>query len=233
MKKLLDHWTVLAHRLDSREPRERVLILLLSLALVWGLFDVFWLSDNEKRLQLIRATNTTQAAQVTDLTQRVQTYQGILRTKSDQALQVKRDQLLSELAGHQQQLSTQARQMVSPAFVLELLPKMLPKTSSLELLSLKNLKPEPLGGAQNAGPVNVAPVGEPVLWRHRVEVRMRGRYTDIVDYLVQLERLQSSLGWHQVLLTTDTSAGTAPAPYAISATLVISSLSMEAQWLEF
>jgi MSHA biogenesis protein MshJ len=233
MKQLLDYWVVFANRLDGRAPRERVLIMLLSLALVWGLFDALWLGEHEKRLQAIRAINAAQAGQVTDLTQRIQTYQNILRTKSDHALQMRKEQLQSDVASHQLRLSAQARQMVSPAVVLPLLSKILPKSSALELTSLRNLKPEPLGSIAGTSSANAPETTTPVLWRHKVEVRMRGSYPDIVNYLVQLEQLQASLGWHQILLTTDVQTENAPARHTVAATLVISTLSMEAQWLEF
>ena len=120
--------------------------------------------------------------------------------------------------------------MVGSDAVVGLLGQVLQARPGLETLSLKNLKPEAVGSgaATQTGGGKAVENLSPVLWRHRVELKVRGSYADTVAYLQHLENLQSRFGWQALSLETDTTTG---ATHTISSTLTVTTLSLEAKWL--
>jgi MSHA biogenesis protein MshJ len=252
MNPLMERWQSLAAQLDQRSVRERALVMVALLAVVWGAFDVAWLGPHNKALSALEASNLDQGRKRVELIAHLQLQRQQLQTPVNEAAARKKQQLFKDLAVQQQSLMAGGRNMLSPDEVVGLLQRLLQSRSGLKTLSLRNLKPEPAvqalppeiaNASTSAAPGSVAPASgtseaataalpaqTPVLWRHGIELRIRGNYADIVNYLQQLEEQQPRLHWQSLQLDNDTGVGVA---HTITATLVISTLSLETPWLAF
>ena len=218
MKPLLSFWNALAERLNQRSTRERAILMLLVLGLFWFVFDTLWFHQHQQALQTLQASNQTQAQQLADVNTRLQLQRVLLQADVNASATRKKQQLQDDLAKQQEALLGAGQDLLGRDAVVALLARMLQARPGLETLSLKNLKPAPA----------VASAPATVLWRHPVELKVRGNYADIVKYLQQLEALQPRLHWQSLQLVNDTAPGHA---YAVTATLVITTLSLEPQWL--
>jgi len=233
MKALMQFWPPLAERLNQRTTRERAMVLLVLLALVWGLFDAFWFRQHQQSLQVLQANNQATEKQLADLKAKVQLQQIQVQADVDAPARQRKQQLQDELAAQQRQLFEAGQEMLSAESVPTLLSNMLQARSGLETLSLKNLRAEPLAAtpapaAPQAGTDKADAPNTTVLWRHPVELKVKGSYADIVAYLQQLEALKPRLHWQALSLVSDTEPGHA---YSITATIVVTTLSLESQWL--
>ena len=91
---------------------------------------------------------------------------------------------------------------------------------NLELLSLHTLAPEPLlvqkasatAEQDNGKPIAQQQVGQAVdqgvagnLYKHAVQIRVAGRYGDLLHYLAELEAMPQRIVWHEMQLTAEES----------------------------
>jgi len=249
MNSLVNRWQILSHRLDQRSTRERALVMAATLGLVWCAFDLAWLGPHHKALAALEVSNLEQSRQRVELTEHLKLQRQQVQADVNEQTIVKKQQLLKDLAAQQEVLTAGGRNLLSPEQVVGLLQRLLQARSGLQTVSLKNLRPEPAvadpAPESNASPAPAAaaqataaaalsapPAQAPVLWRHRVELRVRGHYADIVSYLQLLEALQPRLRWQSLRLDNDKDTPVGAA-HTITATLVISTLSLEPQWLAF
>ena len=119
-----------------------------------------------------------------------------------------------------QQLDEGTESLVAPQQMFELMRGMIDAAPRLKLLQLRRLAVEPLfrpeQGTETAEPVQEPATGsadpatvedeetlqeQPALYRHVMQVRLQGRYADILDWLQQLEQLPWQLMWNRVELT--------------------------------
>jgi MSHA biogenesis protein MshJ len=120
----------------------------------------------------------------------------------------------SELQVIRGALSEHEKLLVSPQDIPALLERLLTRHASLRLISLRTLptvpanEPEPTAdGDKKLGEKDKQ--AEPVrrngidVWKHGVEIRLRGNYADLTAYLTELERLPQRLVWGKVSLNAD------------------------------
>ncbi len=105
------------------------------------------------------------------------------------------DQLVQQLVEQRQQLNLGVSHLVAPAEMPELLKQMLSQ-GDLHLLSLSNLPPEPIS------PVGQSSDQSPRLYRHGMQMELRGDYLSLLSYLRQLEQLPRFLVWEEIDVST-------------------------------
>ena len=100
----------------------------------------------------------------------------------------------------------------------------------LKLVSMRTLPAEPLAapGAAPAAAAGAAPAAGgdvSLLYRHGVEVTVRGNYLDMVDYMSTLDALPTRMFWGRAQLDVETY------PTA-RLTLTLHTLSLDRQWMK-
>jgi len=134
--------------------------------------------------------------------------------------QARVEQLRKQLQLLRQQLDEGTESLVAPQQMFELMRGMIDAAPRLKLLQLRRLAVEPLfrpeQGTETTDPVQEPATGsadpavdegeetlqeQPALYRHVMQVRLQGRYADILDWLQQLEQLPWQLMWNRVELT--------------------------------
>lgn len=217
-----DRLASLADRYNQRPVRERALMLATALVVLvvvgWEL-AVVPVQQEHQRLQ-----NRLQAlsADADGLLAQRQTLERQLATDPSLSLRNQLSARQQRLDALNRQISDTTSELIAPRAMVSLLQTMLAAQDELALQGLELQKPTPVyapsattDGEQEA---------EPLLYAHEVELRIRGSYLQVLNYLERLEAMDDRLGW--VRLHYD--AGDWPAG---EATIRVRTLSLEQAWL--
>jgi MSHA biogenesis protein MshJ len=200
MKVLYQQWNRLCRWYAALSQRERLFV---ALALVLGpllignaLFvDPQW--SRSKAMQNTIATDSTSLAamqaQAASLQQELSNDPDAGNKAELAALIAQRDQLDEQL--HQQGLT-----LVRPEDMNGLLERLLVRQSGLRLISLKTQAPQSVLREKEAAKETDGKAVERSfdLYRHGVEIRLEGSYSQLQAYLAQLEKLPQRLLWGQL-----------------------------------
>ncbi|KQQ86416.1 hypothetical protein [Massilia sp. Leaf139] len=148
---------------------------------------------------------------------------------------------IDEVRGQTEALATTLRAMqnglVPPERMAPLVETILRSNNRLQLVSMRTLPVEPLmGGAQAAAaPAPAAATAPetapalapaaPLLYRHGVEVTVRGNYLDMIGYMAALEAMPTQLFWGKAQLEAETWPSS-------RLTLTLYTLSLDAKWMK-
>ena len=151
------------------------------------------------------------------------------------------DRLRQEMAGLSTALRTAQSGLVPPDRIVFLLERLLRQHARLRVESLKTLPSAPVGGAAPAAAPALAAVPpaaapavavppapaiktSPLLYRHGVEVVLRGSYIDMVNYMEALEAMPTRVFWGDASLVVE------QYPNA-SLRLTLFTLSLDDKWI--
>ena len=127
--------------------------------------------------------------------------------------------------------------LVAPERVAPLLETMLRANGRLKLVSMRTLPVSSLSdlgkddAGQDASPPVGAAAGKPaaqdpdLLFRHGVELTLRGSYLDMVDYMGALEALPAQLFWGKAQLQVEQYP-------TVRLTLTLYTLSLDPKWMK-
>jgi MSHA biogenesis protein MshJ len=188
-----------AERIDSMSLRERVMLFLAVALVLMTLLQAVLLDPMLSR----RNRLTAQIAQQEDETKAMQIQiQALVRPKTQDPDDINRDKLKllrEQMAQLERQLEARQKQFVAPAKMTAMLESIIGKNQRLQLVSLRNLPVASLSQPGTATATGVAaaprPAGAREVFRHTVELSVRGSYFDLLDYLAALERMPQRVFW--------------------------------------
>jgi MSHA biogenesis protein MshJ len=130
-------------------------------------------------------------------------------------------------------LASMQKGLVAPEQMAPLLQRILRANGRLQLVALATLPVTAVGGPPpSAVPPAAAPAAAApapavtgLLYRHGVQVTVRGSYGDMIDYMAALERLPTQLFWGQAQLAVE------DYPRA-QVTLTLYTLSLDRKWMK-
>ncbi|WP_336368442.1 type II secretion system protein GspM [Marinobacter sp. C2H3] len=224
---------------DGRPLRERVLLIattaLVLVFLAWTLVLAPLAANGDQLRQSLAAGQRT-----TDQLARQQaTLQATLSQDPSAALRARIAQKENELAALNRSIDETVGQLIDPRAMVTLLKQILDVQKGLALRSLVLKSPQPVyaaatdrkdpnqkgASARKAGDADRPTAdSEPLLYRHEVELTVRGSYPAVVAYLQKLEALDHRLGWVGVQYTS----GDWPAGQAV---ITVRTLSLSPSWL--
>jgi MSHA biogenesis protein MshJ len=214
--------------IDSMALRERVMFFGAVALVLMTLLQVFLLNPLLSR----RTQLSSQIAQQDDETKAIQAQiQSLVRPDMPDQDALNRDKLKSlreQMSQLDRELEQQQRQFVAPAKMAAMLQDMIGKNRKLQLVSLRNLPGGSVSESGAGGPASAAAGGARAgggreIFRHTIELSVRGSYSDLLDYLTALEHLPVHLFWDGFELT-------AQYPQSVLK-LTIYTLSPEKSWL--
>lgn len=212
MSRLLALWRRVAERVDELALRERTLLFLVILGVLYFLaqsllFGPLQAQQAERLRQLQSARNDALALNLKT--------QAILNnTGATPAAKTELVALKARLAAVNASLKSMTQGLVTPREMLALVHQVLDRNVGVRLVSLENLPAAPaVPGQTGAG-----------LYRHGLRIVVEGRYPDLVRYLTQLEGLHWKVFWDQADLKV--------LRYPTSRlTLVLYTLSLNKAWI--
>lgn len=225
MKQLLQRY---ADSIDAMALRERVMFFGAVALVLMTLLQVFLLNPVlSRRFQL-----STQIAQQEDETKAIQAQiQALVRPAQQDQDELNRERLKSlreQMTQLDRQFEQQQLQFVAPEKMVAMIENLIVKNRKLQLVSLRNLPSA--GLSPGAGAPSAAAGGQPraaverQVFRHTVELSLKGSYFDLLDYLAALEGMPQRLFWDKFELSV------AEYPHSVLK-LTIFTLSPEKSWL--
>ena len=225
MKQLLQRY---ADSIDAMALRERVLFFGAVALVLVTLLQVFLLNPVLSR----RTQLSAQIAQQDDETKAIQAQiQALVRPNVPDQDALNRDKIKSlrgQIAQLDRQFEEQQKQFVPPEKMAAMLENMIAKNPKLQLLSLRNLPSTGLspgaGVPTDAAQKRAKVAGAREVFRHTVEISVKGSYFDLLDYIAALERMPQRVFWEGFELSV------AQYPQSVLK-LTIYTLSPEKSWL--
>lgn len=187
-------WRDLLDRIDGLSLRERVLVLLASLALIAVLWDSVLMRPvdrSRKRLEpevgALRAEVERLDHAITELaTQRS------VDPNAELMAQVKHER--AAITDLDRQLGGLTSALIAPEQMVQVLDRVLDRSKPLDLVALRSLPAEPLASLV---PGEALPSR---IFRHGVEIELEGTYLDLLAYLRALDQLQWRFYWQTLEL---------------------------------
>jgi MSHA biogenesis protein MshJ len=120
--------------------------------------------------------------------------------------------------------------LVPPERMAPLLDSILRANGRLRMVSVRTLPVEPLSGTGAPAAAPAAPAGakaakHELLFRHGVELTVRGSYLDMIDYMAALESLPTQLFWGKAQLEVEEYP-------SVRLTLTLYTLSLDEKWMK-
>ena len=222
-------------RLEAMSLRERAMVFAATAAVIVFAGHALLLAPTFAQQAALRTQIAQQLEAVTgtdaEIAAKVQAFQ----VDPDAASRARLNSINQELGQLGQQLLAIEHGLVPPERIAPLLESILRANGKLKLVSMRTLPVEPLSGppgaATQAAPVEPAPgaassaADVPLLYRHGVEVTVRGNYLDMVDYMSALEALPTRMFWGRAQLDVEEYP-------AARLTLTLHTLSLDRQWMK-
>ena len=225
MKQLLEKY---ADSIDAMPLRERALFFGAVALVLMTLLQVFLLNPVLSRRNQLSA----QIAQQEDETKAIQAQiQALVKPAAQDQDELNREKLKSlraQMVQLDRQFEQQQKQFVAPDEMVAMLESIIGKNAKLQLVSLRNLPSTSMsagaGIQHGAAGGRTRTDGAREVFRHTVELSIKGSYFDLLDYLATLERMPQRVFWDGFELNV------AQYPQSVLK-LTIYTLSPEKSWL--
>jgi MSHA biogenesis protein MshJ len=231
---LTDTWQRLAQRLNARTPRERVILCCAALVIGYALADQFLLAKQIHQLRDASRQNTLLEQEIKQLQLQEKTLRMLLQADPNTPLLLQQKAYREEIGKLDQRIAAVDSTLIQSGQIIVLLKDLLKSHSKLTITGLRLLPPEALSDSVgNAAPATgkSTPDNSPnathppaLLWRHNIEITLRGNYLDILGYVEDLERLPWRFSWSKLNIASQaagpTSATITLGTYSINQTLI-------------
>ncbi|MGH8711717.1 MAG: MSHA biogenesis protein MshJ [Burkholderiales bacterium] len=212
-------WTTLANKINDRSLRERGLIFLMVISVLVALIFTLFLDPQLAKHKSLSQQMTQQQDQIQGIQAQIQAMEQTRGIDPDADNRAKLESLRIQLVQIKALMQVKQQQLISPEKIAGLLEDMLSRNRQLQLISLQSLPASTVTGEEEH-----ATAVEKEFFRHGVEISVRGNYFDLLDYVVQLEKLPTQMFWGKASLTVE--------EYPISRlTLTLYTLSLDKVWL--
>lgn len=223
------HWEKLVAKIDGMSLRERVLVFAALAFLLVTLTQVLFLDP-------LLAEQKKLSAQVVQKQEKMKEIQAqieaLLQARKDDAvspLRQRLSQIKQQLDEGDAYLQSRRDRLVQPEQMAELMEQVLNKNGKLQLVNLKTLASAPLiekpakPEGTGAAPANTVP--DKQVFKHGVQITVRGSYMDLLQYLTVLEQLPAKMFWGAARMNV------VQYPSA-ELTLTLYTLSLDKTWLQ-
>ena len=234
-------WQQFALKFDALSVRERIMVFGASAALL--IFMVVYLFVNpqlDKRKALadtIAQRQQAVAAIDAEMAQRMAAHAGDPNVQD----RIRLERIRQQVQQMRQALQSTQHGLVAPERIVPMLQQLLKQQASLRLVSLATLPSGAMGqgghvaskaaaSASAAAPAGQSPAdAEPaqapaVLYRHGVEIVLRGNYLDMVNYMDAVEAMPSHVFWGKLNMQVE------QYPNA-TLSLTLYTLSLDEKWI--
>ena len=217
MLSLSASWRRLEHRFLALSLRERLLVIVMTLAVVAAATNFLFFLPLQEQLKTERQQQQEHQRRREQLENELAQLQAWQASQEDGSGLVAIEQQLASINQQIQQLS---QRMVPPQEMSALLQQLLAREQGMQVIALEKL---PL--QQPSLPEASATVSSEVpLYRHRLRLSLRGNYFDSLRYLQAMEALPWTVYWDSLEYRVETY------PQAIL-TVEIATLGQEQGWL--
>ena len=230
-------WRQFAARIEALQPRERIMVFGATVVVLVFLANALVFGPLARKEAALRSTLQQQNATIdgvnADIAAKAQAY----AHDPNDALRKRLGDVRAETARTSDALRALQKGLVPAERIAPLLEAILRANGRLKLVSLQTLPVTTPGdaAAAPAAPGTTAPAAQPapvpvvkapdLLYRHGVELTVRGSYLDMVDYMHALETLPTQLFWGKAQLDAEAYPN-------VRLTLTLYTLSLDPKWMK-
>jgi len=195
------HLQTLSSYLVALNLRERVLVLLVAIAVIYAIWDGVFLSKQEQHYQSLLSQQQVLTKQKQE--HELKLAQTTAKLIANQRTVEQKKSAIIQAKQHLQQTVTQLdsvlNKLVPPTKITELLRNLLLQTHGLKLVSLNNEPVETISFAEED-----APKSDPknniktLLYKHSTTLKLSGNYQQLYQYLSALESSEWGLYWNEL-----------------------------------
>ncbi|MEI7841643.1 MAG: type II secretion system protein GspM [Gallionellaceae bacterium] len=223
-------WEKLVLKVDGMSLRERGLIFAAAAFLLVSVINSFFLDPllaKQKKLSI-------QVVQQQEKMKEIQSQmEALMQAKKDDASSPLRERIKlikEQIVEGEIYLKNRRDKLVPPEKMGDLLEQVLSKNSRLQLVGLETLAAtpliEPLAAKVAVGAVATKHNAQDrQVFKHGVKITVRGSYSDLLQYLTELERLPSQMFWGSIKMNV------VQHPSA-ELTITLYTLSLDTIWLQ-
>jgi len=208
----------IATRIGMMSLRERIFIFAASAVVILALVQTLLIDAGQLRKQ--QANDRVQVAEeaLAQIGQQRQQFEREAGRNPDRAAREMLAGQETRLAALNAELQRLERSLIPPERMNQILKNVVQEQGGIRVVEFKTLNPQPvaLPDAAEGTP--------PGFYRHGFEIKVSGRYSELVTYLEQLEALPWRLNWIEATLD-------AAARPVLTLTLTVHTLSLEETWL--
>lgn len=196
-------------KFDALSLRERLMVAAAALAATFFVLDALLLSAWSRQNAGLKATLSEQRAELDRMEAQVKESQVRMSVHPDEQARVRLREIEQKIAAIDATLQASSRQLVPPERMTTLLEDLLKRNRRLQLVKMATLPAEELLGREQTGGMPPAVEHEPPavgqsasqnIFKHGVELTLRGSYFDMLDYLAQIEALPWQMYWGRLKL---------------------------------
>ncbi len=207
-----------AQKYNALSLRERALI---GVVVLVGIGFSWWSIYADPTLQKIQFQNDENQKISKEVSVTLATIRDI-RKRMAEGVNTKKEQRLAQLKQElklvEDRLRLKTIELIDPEDMFQLMSRLIYRESNLKLLSLKRRKVKP------AITVSEGQKDDVGIYRHELEVKFSGRFTDILNYMQSMEALDWKLIWDEIEIASSDYP-------VITVKLVISTLSTRKEWV--
>lgn len=201
----MDKLKQLEEKVDSLTVRERAMIMLGVLAIIYFVWDGFFMRPLDVQHSRTSAQLETKRAELSGLNFQLQEAIAAQQIDPDAENRAKLERLRREIALLDEEIRATTRQLIDPARMTEVLRTVIHQIGGLTLTNLEGLGVSPLltttdtRRARDAAEVSATESdanGDLAgAYRHGMRIRFRGDYLNTLEYLRKLEALEWDFFW--------------------------------------
>jgi len=220
-----------AMKIDALSQRERVVVFIALIAVIFYVMNVFLLEPVLSRKKMLETGIAQQRSEI----QAIKTQIAALESRQvdpDAANLARRNSITEQLAEIDGSLKSMSQKLVPAQNMKSLLQDMLSHQPRLQLLALRTLPVAPLvekpaktpEKGDVAAPVAKAATTDSLVFKHGVEITLQGSYADLYEYLTRAEKSQWRMYWSRASLNAEDFP-------RLKLTVTIYTLSLDKAWL--
>lgn len=217
------YWELACGKIDGMSLRERAIIFLAAAFVAVALLNALLLAPLLAKQKALSTQVVQQQEKMKELQAQLQ---GLLQARRDDEhspLRSRLAQLKRQLQEQEGYLQSRRDRLVEPDKMADLLEQVLSKNDRLQLVELKTLPASPLVEKPEASAADL-PAGQKQVFKHGIQITVRGGYLDMLSYLTALEKMPAQMFWGEISFSVD------KYPDAVL-TLTLYTLSLDKTWL--
>jgi len=190
----------LREKFDGLSVRERLMLLLALLAVLYQIADTLLIGGQYAQLQQAQARITAQQQNLAQVATQVAEVSQGLRNDPNTPVRQRNDRIRRRIETRKNELALLADELVAPQQMAVLLERVLGEQKGLELLSLQTQRPQLLNAPTQAEGHD-APKKQSTtfpVFVHGFVVEFSGNYLATLAYLDSLESLREKFYWDRV-----------------------------------
>jgi len=224
-----EYWDQLNAKVDALSLRERVLIFAAIAFMLVSLINTLFLDPLLTKQKVLSSQVVQQQEKMKAVRAQLTEVLQAKRNDASSPLRTRLAQLKQEIAEGERYIKGRSDRLVPSDKMADVLEQMLNKNGHLQLVDLKTLPVAPLmennagkGSGQDSSQGSGA-FGKQV-FKHGVQITVRGSYPDMLRYLQALEHLRAQMFWGRAQLAVN--------QYPVAElTLTVYTLSLDKTWL--